>query len=103
MGHVVDVLRGSKNQRVADLRHDRLSTFGIGAHLSADSWRSLLRQLVHLGYLRQDMGEYPVLAVTAAAAPLLRGEESLMLARPRTISGAVGTTGSRPSGGAGAD
>ena len=83
VGHVVDVLRGSKNQRVADLRHDCLSTYGIGAHLSADVWRSLLRQLVHLGYLRQDMGEYPVLALTPAAGPLLRGEESLMLARPR--------------------
>jgi ATP-dependent DNA helicase RecQ len=83
VGHVVDVLRGSKNQRVVDLRHDDLSTYGIGAHLTAEAWRSLLRQLVHLGYLRQDMGEYPVLALTPAAAPLLRGEESLMLAKPR--------------------
>ena len=31
VGHVVDVLRGSKNQRIADLGHDRLSTYGIGA------------------------------------------------------------------------
>ena len=83
VGHVVDVLRGSKNQRVTDLRHDSLSTYGIGAHLSAEAWRSLLRQLVHLGYLRQDMGEYPVLALAPAAAPLLRGEERLMLAKPR--------------------
>ena len=88
VGQVVDVLRGSKNQRVADLRHARLSTYGIGAHLSAEAWRSLLRQLVHLGYLRQDMGEYPVLALTAAAGPLLRGETQLMLARPRVKVGA---------------
>ncbi len=83
VGHVVDVLRGSKNQRVIDLRHDHLSTYGIGAHLSGEAWRSLLRQLVHLGYLRQDIGEYPVLTLASAAAPLLRGEESLMLAKPR--------------------
>jgi len=83
VGHVVDVLRGSGNQRVTHLRHDRLSTHGIGSHLSVEAWRSLLRQLVHLGYLRQDMGEYPVLALTPAAGPLLRGEESLMLAKPR--------------------
>jgi ATP-dependent DNA helicase RecQ len=83
VGHVVDVLRGSANQRVRDLRHDGLSTYGIGADRSAEHWRSLLRQLVHLGYLRQDMGEYPVLQLTAAAGPVLRGKESLMLARPR--------------------
>jgi ATP-dependent DNA helicase RecQ len=83
VGHVVDVLRGSTNQRVLELRHDGLSTYGIGADRSAEHWRSLLRQLVHLGYLRQDMGEYPVLQLTAAAGPLLRGEASLMLAAPR--------------------
>ncbi|HEY5529688.1 MAG TPA: RecQ family ATP-dependent DNA helicase [Thermoleophilia bacterium] len=83
LGHIVDVLRGSKNQRILDLRHDRLSTYGIGDHLSADAWRSLLRQLVHQGYLRQDMGEYPVLKLTPAAVPLLKGDGALMLARPR--------------------
>ena len=83
LGHIVDVLRGSKNQRILDLRHDRLSTYGIGDHLSADAWRSLLRQLVHQGYLRQDMGEYPVLKLTPAAVPLLKGDGPLMLARPR--------------------
>jgi ATP-dependent DNA helicase RecQ len=83
MGHVVDVLRGSANQRLLDLGHDRLSTYGVGADQSAEAWRSLLRQLVHLGYLRQDMGEYPVLKLTSAAGPLLRGNETLMLARAR--------------------
>jgi ATP-dependent DNA helicase RecQ len=83
-GHVIDVLRGSRNQRVLDLGHDGLSTYGIGADRSVEFWRSLLRQLVHLGYLRQDMGEYPVLQLTPAAAPLLRGKAELSLARPRT-------------------
>lgn len=83
VAHVVDVLRGSANQRVLQMRHDRLSTYGVGRDRSAEHWRSLLRQLVHLGYLRQDMGEYPVLRLTRAAGPLLRGKERLMLARPR--------------------
>lgn len=86
VGHVVDVLRGSQNQRIVSLGHERLSTYGIGADRSAPAWRSLLRQLVHLGYLRQDMGEYPVLKLTPAAAPLLRGEVELRLACPRVRS-----------------
>ncbi|MBN1632378.1 MAG: RecQ family ATP-dependent DNA helicase [Thermoleophilia bacterium] len=83
MNHVVEVLRGSKNQRVLDLQHDRLSTYGIGADTSAEAWRSLVMQMVHLGYLRQEMGEYPVLKLAPAAASVLRGETTLMLARPR--------------------
>jgi ATP-dependent DNA helicase RecQ len=82
-GHVVDVLRGSEKQRIFDLGHDRLSTYGIGADVSVDGWRSLLQQLVHLGFLYQEIGQYPVLKLTPAAMPVLRGKETLMLARPR--------------------
>jgi ATP-dependent DNA helicase RecQ len=82
-GHVIDVLRGSKGERVRQLGHDRLSTYGIGAGVSSEGWGSILRQLVHLGYLEQDVANYSILRLTAAARPLLRGEERLVLARPR--------------------
>ena len=35
MMYVIDVLRGSKNERITSLGHDRLPTYGIGADLSA--------------------------------------------------------------------
>jgi ATP-dependent DNA helicase RecQ len=82
-GHVIDVLRGSNSERIRKLGHDRLSTYGIGRDLSQDAWGSLLRQLVHLGYLEQDLASYSVLRLTEASRPLLRGEERLVLARPR--------------------
>ncbi len=83
MGHVIDVLRGSQSQRITRLGHDRLSTYGIGRDLSPDAWGSIIRQLVHLGYLEQDLANYSVLRLTDASRPLLRGEETLVLARPR--------------------
>jgi ATP-dependent DNA helicase RecQ len=82
-GHVIDVLRGSRNERIRQLGHDRLSTYGIGAAVSAEGWGSIIRQLAHLGYLEQDVANYSVLRLTEASRPLLRGEESLVLARPR--------------------
>lgn len=82
-GHVIEVLRGGRGQRLLNLRHDQLSTYGIGADLSQAEWSSLLRQLVHLGYLRQDVADYSVLKLTERARPLLRGEEVLHLAKPR--------------------
>ncbi|TSK04470.1 MAG: DNA helicase RecQ [Geobacter sp.] len=83
MGHVIDVLRGSQNQRILELKHDRLSTFGIGKHHAQDVWGSFLRQLIHLGYLEQDMANFSVLKLTESARPLLRGEVRLELAKPR--------------------
>jgi ATP-dependent DNA helicase RecQ len=83
MGHVIDVLRGVDNERIRQLGHERLSTYGIGAGQSAEGWGSLIRQLVHRGYLEQDVASFSVLRLTPAARPLLRGEERLILARPR--------------------
>ena len=83
VGHVVEVLRGAQTQRVLDLGHDKLSTYGIGAEKVADAWSSLIRQLIHRGYLVQDVAAYSVLKLTEAARPLLRGEERLVLATPR--------------------
>jgi ATP-dependent DNA helicase RecQ len=82
--YVVDVLRGVRSARILAAGHDRLSTYGIGAERSLPEWASIIRQLVHRGYLEQDIERYSVLRLTAAARPLLRGEETLELARPRT-------------------
>lgn len=83
-GHVVDVLRGAENQRIKTLRHDRLSTYGIGRDISREHWNYLLHQLIQLGYLEQDVARYSVLKLTEQARPLLRGEQRLELSKPRT-------------------
>jgi ATP-dependent DNA helicase RecQ len=83
MAHVIDVLRGSRKERVLRLGHDRLSTYGIGADRGQEYWSGLLRHLVHHGYLEQDVGDYSVLKLTAEARPLLRGEKTLFMAEPR--------------------
>jgi ATP-dependent DNA helicase RecQ len=83
IGYVVDVLRGSGSEKVFARGHDQLSTYGIGADLSKDAWQQLIRQLIHRGYLEQDIARYSVLRLTPAAMALLRGDETLVLARPR--------------------
>ena len=83
VGHVVDVLRGADNERVRSLHHDQLSTYGLGSDRSEQEWTSIIRQLIHHGYLIQDIASYSVLKLTEAARPLLRGEQTLRLAKPR--------------------
>ena len=81
--HVVDVLRGADNERIRKFDHERLTTYGIGREYSAVEWMSIVRQLIHRGYLIQDIATFSVLKLTARARSLLRAEESLELARPR--------------------
>ena len=83
MKYVIDVLRGADNQRIRERMHDQLSTYGIGKERSEEEWAAIFRQLIHRGFLLQDVASYSVLKLTAAARPLLRGEVELELAKPR--------------------
>ncbi|MEE2730185.1 MAG: DNA helicase RecQ [Pseudomonadota bacterium] len=77
--HVIDVLRGSSNEKVQQFRHDQLSTYGIGRDFSTNEWRAVVRQLVARGYLQVDADAYGALKLTERCRPLLRGEENIQL------------------------
>jgi len=93
--HVVDVLRGADTERVRSLGHSTLSTYGIGAGMSEVEWTSIVRQLIHRGLLVQDIANYSVLKLTPQARPVLRGEATLVLARPRIKTKATAKSRSR--------
>ncbi|WP_168428749.1 ATP-dependent DNA helicase RecQ [Erwinia amylovora] len=92
MGYIVEILRGANNQRIRDMQHDKLPVYGIGRDQNHEHWTSVLRQLIHLGLVTQNIAMYSALQLTEAARPVLRGEVSLLLAVPRLVS--VKTRGS---------
>jgi ATP-dependent DNA helicase RecQ len=77
-GQLIDVLRGKVTDKVTQYGHQTLSTFGIGADISEAQWRSVLRQLIALGYLATE-GEYNTLELTASSREVLKGEVELLL------------------------
>jgi ATP-dependent DNA helicase RecQ len=81
MMHVIEVLRGSKSQRIMELGHDRLSTYGIGTDISGSDWENTVRQLIHLGYLVQDFSRFGALRLSPTARPVLKGEKEVILGR----------------------
>jgi ATP-dependent DNA helicase RecQ len=83
VGHLTDVLHGNETERVVELGHARLPTFGIGADISERQWKSVFRQLVAGGYLDVEPGSYGSLRLSEAARPLLRGEVELLLRQER--------------------
>ncbi len=83
LGYVVEVLRGANNQRIREYGHDKLTVYGIGKEHSNEHWTSVVRQLIHLGLIMQNIAMHSALQLTEAASPVLRGEIPLQLAVPR--------------------
>ncbi|MCX8597676.1 MULTISPECIES: DNA helicase RecQ [unclassified Gilliamella] len=81
--YIVDILRGSGRSQIKDNRHDKLSVYGIGKEHNADYWLSVIRQLIFLGYLRQNISNFNTLQLTENARAILKGEVQLKLAKPR--------------------
>lgn len=81
--YIVDILRGSGRSQIKDNRHDKLSVYGIGKAHSSDYWLSIIRQLIFLGYLRQNISNFNTLQLTENARSILKGEVKLTLAKPR--------------------
>jgi len=78
-GHVIAVLRGETTDRIRSLGHDRLSTYGLLSAYAQAELRDWIYQLIGHGLLQQDGDRYPVLKLTDAARPVLRGEEGVRL------------------------
>ena len=77
--HVVDVLLGKTTEKVQKNGHDQLSVFGLGSDIDSQVWRSVIRQLIVLDYLKADPARYGGLVLTEQCRPLLRGDSTLQL------------------------
>ena len=75
-GHIADVLRGTRNEKVANAGHDRIAAFGAGSSRKKEDWQALVRQLVAGGFLHLDVAGHGGMSLTAKGRALLRGEES---------------------------
>ncbi|WP_418140023.1 DNA helicase RecQ [Marinobacter sp. MA] len=95
VSYLIDVLRGSENERILQAGHHQVSTYGIGTELSANEWKSVFRQLVANGYLRADPEGYGALQLTEECRPLLKGRQTIELRKDPVVKKAAG----RASGG----
>ena len=78
-GHIMDILRGKKTEKVAQFGHEAISTFGIGATLSETQLRSVLRQLIANGALNINAAAFNTLQLNNASRDVLKGETQVML------------------------
>ncbi|MDP3857235.1 MAG: DNA helicase RecQ [Stagnimonas sp.] len=81
-GHVIDILRGAKTEKLVRMNHEAISTYGLGRDRPVEDWRHLVRVLKHEGLLGETQDGYPVLVLTAGSWTVLKGERRVELAAP---------------------
>jgi ATP-dependent DNA helicase RecQ len=72
--HLIDIVRGAKTEKMRSTGHDQLPTYGAGADLDQNAWRSIMRQLVAAGFLHLDVAGHGGMSLTAKGQALLKGE-----------------------------
>lgn len=80
LNHIVDVLIGSRKQKIHQYGHHLLSTYGIGKGRTADEWRMLGRSLIHQGLVGQTTDGYPTLKLNKRSWSVFRNQLPVKIA-----------------------
>jgi ATP-dependent DNA helicase RecQ len=75
--HIIDILRGSKNQKIEDMGHNNLSTYNIGKEFSKSQWQYIARQMIQGELLIQDI-EFGGLSLGPNAMQILTAKEAFL-------------------------
>lgn len=70
-GYLIDLLRGSRSQKITDNGHDVLSVYGIGGGRPKEGWSGIADRLLEIGAV--ELGDYRVLTMTSLGAQILKG------------------------------
>ncbi|MBV9688334.1 MAG: DNA helicase RecQ [Ktedonobacteraceae bacterium] len=82
MRYIVDVLRGANTQRIRDMSHNQLSTYGIGKDRSIDEWQYLGRALLQQELLDESTDGYHILRLNALSQEVLRRQRAVFISVP---------------------
>jgi ATP-dependent DNA helicase RecQ len=85
VGHILAILRGAKTDRIKQLNHDKLPTYGLLASHPEAELRDFIYQLIGQGALTQENLELsngrsvPILKFTRDSIPVLKGQHPIRL------------------------
>ena len=85
LGYVIDVLRGSKAQKVLDRGHEQLSVHGIGSSQPKGYWSQLADTLIRNNLLALTTDEFRTAHLTEQSKPVLKGEAKVQFAQSRAL------------------
>ena len=82
LNHLIEILTGAATEKIRRWGHDQLTTYGIGKDLSRPEWAAVGRELIRMGFLAQERGEFPTIILTDDGLEALRSRRVIMLSKP---------------------
>ena len=82
ISYIVDILRGSRSQKIIRNRHDTLTAYGTGKKYSKKQWQTFIRELIQLGFLKSEGDRYPIVKLSQKSYDILSGKEDVLLTKP---------------------
>jgi len=79
--YIVDILRGSKEQKILSNNAHKLSVYGIGKKLSKREWFVILERLLEMKIVTT--GEFNVLMLSGKAVDILKNRQSIDIKQSR--------------------
>ncbi len=76
--HIIDILLGSRNEKIKKFDHNFLSTWGIGTELSKQAWFELADAMQNAGLIER-VGEWNIVKVTSLGKELLQNRDKIEL------------------------
>ena len=81
--HVVDVLSGANSDRIRNLGHDKLSTYGLLKDIPRRTVTNVIYQLIDAQLLERTPGDRPTLKLNAQSWEVMRGKRTVTLLEAR--------------------
>ena len=76
--HIIDILLGSRKEKIKKFNHNFLSTWGIGTELSKQAWFELCDAMQNAGLIER-VGEWNIVKVTSLGKELLQNRDKIEL------------------------
>ena len=77
INHIIDILRGSKNQKVLEFAHNQLSVYGLGSEISKNQWIALSDRLIDIEAV--SLGEFRAVKLQPLGFEILKGNQKVFL------------------------
>lgn len=91
--YIVDILRGKATADVVRRGHSQLSTFGLLRGIPAPALINYIDQMVDMGVVDRERGQYPTLMLNEESVKVLKGQRSVALRAMHAVEAAAQTSG----------